>query len=44
MIEGWKFLEIPPLTLYHYNDGARADAVADGFVGRAEKGKWIALN
>jgi ribonuclease BN (tRNA processing enzyme) len=31
------------ITLYHYNDGDRADAVPDGFAGWAEKGKWVEL-
>jgi ribonuclease BN (tRNA processing enzyme) len=41
-------LQLPPevkkkMTLYHYNDGNRADAIADGFAGWAEKGAWVDL-
>jgi hypothetical protein len=29
--------------LYHYNDGVRADAVADGFRGWVKQGEWLDL-
>jgi hypothetical protein len=43
-----ELLELPAevrdkLTLYHYNDGARRDALADGFAGWAEQGLSISL-